>query len=181
MHLVFTCDGGFKKVGCIPGIASYAWVLWKDGRAVGSECGFVAWGLRTYSDMAEYGAIVAALRWVCRARLGGLARIEIHSDCQSVVDRLSQNRLGPRRHGILMLHRAALRSVAWLRRRGHTVKLVWVPRKRVSPADALCRKTYTRSLAQPRPSSVHLRHFLRRETGKTTVRWVPHGGPADRS
>lgn len=109
--------------------------------------------------MAEYAAVVAALRWLRRAELPCALRIIIHCDCQAVLWRLTGRIRPMRRRGTVMLHRTALHLIMWLRSRGHEVVLRWVPRKRVKAADKLCRLAYSSAAARcPKALTQFLRY-----------------------
>lgn len=109
----------------------------------------VSHGQRTHNHMAEYGAIVAALRGVLAAGPRPIAEIEVWCDCQYVVDRLN-GRLGTGRpRGVVMLHETALRYARQLRRKGGRLHFLQVDRKWVQTAHLLCRLVYDAGLALP--------------------------------
>jgi ribonuclease H / adenosylcobalamin/alpha-ribazole phosphatase len=117
------CDGG----GQPGGPAGYGWVA-KKGRQV-VECGHgpVLCRPRT-SNVAEYQALLAALRW---AKSQGLVAPRIHMDSELVVSQVTGRWACRKEH--LKKHcedAQALRKEtgAWL---------IWVPRTQNQEADAL--------------------------------------------
>lgn len=155
MRLVKTCDGGYKKLPGRPVIAS-------QGRSA-------------HNLMAEYAAVVAALRWVRRAALPSGVQVEIQSDSQFVVDRLTGGYTVRRKLGTVMLHRTAGRNMDLLRRDGCQVVLRHVPRKEVSAAHHLCARVYRSEMHPTTGPGSHdgyggVKLFLLKEMS------APHGG-----
>jgi ribonuclease HI len=144
---LIVCDGGYKPESSIPGIATYAFLVWDAGRLVRRECGVVCCGRVAGNLMAEIGAVMAALRWLSSVPLAAGCRFEIRCDCRWVIETLAGSR-PTIPHGSRTILREGRRLLSSLRRRGFQVALRWVPRKMVSEADALCRQVYTRELAQ---------------------------------
>jgi ribonuclease HI len=170
--LIILCDGGYRKLAGKPGIATYAWLIRRAGGCEAyRESGVACCVPKGCSLRAEFAAIVAALRWLRRLALPPCTRIEVCTDCQSVVDRLSGQFQGRRWRGIKMLYRTALRDAMWLRAHGHQVVFQKVPRGYVSTPDKLCRKAYespaarhpkslTRFVRQEKPSDIPRRNDL---------------------
>lgn len=181
MELVILCDGGFKKVANRPGIATYGWVLRRLNRTRQKESGVVCWGRSAHNLMAEYGAVVAALRWALAAGLEEKATLVIRSDCRLVVERLNGQVRLKRMRGLVMLHMAAIRYAARLRRRGHAVWFEHVDRKLVAEAHRLCRVVYNQRLGSAgAPSGLQLRGFLRgRKRQNRAAAWLQRPAFAD--
>jgi ribonuclease HI len=169
VKLVIFCDGGYKKATGWPGIATYGWLAHRESRTVCRESGVVCWGRGAGSLVAEYGAILAALRWVIRAAMEP-AEVEILSDCETLVRRLNHRSFRPGR-GLVMLHRAACQTAENLRRSGHTVTFRHVPRREVSAAHSLCRRVYRQKLNEELPDDLsRVRRRLGAFLGQPLVR-----------
>ena len=98
--------------------------------------GGVVWECAEYlgtktNNEAEYTAL---LRLLAEARRRGLPEIEIRGDSKLVVCQVK------REWKINLPHLRALASEAWKLMEGMDVRLVWVPRRENSMADALSNK-----------------------------------------
>jgi ribonuclease HI len=145
---IITCDGGYRKLGKKPGVATYACLVRRQLGEVYRESGVVCQGRSAHSFMAEYAAIVAALRWLRRADLPPRSLIVVQSDCRSVVDRINGHCPARRKHGVVMLHRLALAAALALNRRGHWVVFRHVPRTHVAVrTDCAIKRTRCRPRA----------------------------------
>jgi len=150
------CDGGYKPGTATSGLAVYAFLAWQGDKLVHRESGFVCRGPAAGSQMAELGAIVAALRWVANLPTAAGGSVQLLSDCQTVVHFLTGRGRLRRRRGSVMLRRTAAQLMSRLHRRGCRLALTFNHRKRVAQADALCRKLYANPPRAPRP----VKHFL---------------------
>lgn len=165
MELVITCDGSYRKEEDHPGVATYGWLVRQGAYTLHQENGIVCRGRSACNLTAEYGALVAALQWICRAKLPAGSSIEIRVDCEFVVKHLHCRLNRHRRRGFVMLFRTAAACVASLKRRGCRVQVVQVHRKRVADAHTLCRAAL--QVAPDRhvkrsPAPLGLKEFLRR-------------------
>lgn len=168
MTLIVVCDGGYRKVGKKPGVATYAWLAHRGIHLVRQESGIVSRSRAANNLMAEYAAVVAALRWVRQTGLLSQESLIIRTDCRFVADRLNALVRGRRVRGTVMLQRAAVAHLAALRRKGYRVTVDHVDRKLVAPAHTLCRQMYRK-----RPPPGHhpcLRSFFRVRRGVTDKR-----------
>jgi ribonuclease HI len=111
-----------------PGQAGAGACLIDDGEVVW-ECAEYL-GTKTNNE-AEYTAL---LRLLAEARRRGLLEIEIRGDSKLVVCQVK------REWKINLPHLRALASEAWKLMEGMDVRLVWVPRRENSMADALSNK-----------------------------------------
>lgn len=163
------CDGLYRRKGRRPGIAVSGFQveagetrIWRQGEAI--CCGGFAGSM-----MAEYGALVLALRWLAETDPAPGSQIEIWSDCRDVVGRLAPGRPSQSGRGCVQLHRAVIRLQRLLGRRGCQVRIRWVPREKVEVADRLCDKVYRDQTwyhrRTPSPPSVPLKSFLAAWTG----------------
>jgi ribonuclease HI len=100
-----------------------------DGGSVIWECADYL-GVKTNNE-AEYGALIRLLE---EARARKLTEIEIRGDSKLVVCQLK------REWKINLPHLRELAARAWKLMDGMSVRLVWVPRKENSLADALSNK-----------------------------------------
>jgi ribonuclease HI len=82
MLIAFT-DGAVRVSN--PGVASSAWVLYKDGNLVHKQ-GRVLEGLQT-NNVAEYSALLDFLKW---AEANAVRNVVIHCDSMLVVEQTNQ-------------------------------------------------------------------------------------------
>ena len=68
------------------GIATYGYVIYKDGEKVKSGCGVVGSGAGMTNNVAEYSALKRAAEWV--SRNGGDDEIVIKGDSQLVIHQM---------------------------------------------------------------------------------------------
>lgn len=157
--MLIICDGGYHPDLLGRRTAVYGFVVCV-GQAltfVHQECGVVCRGPAAGSQMAELGAIVAALRWLVACGYAP-AEVRLRSDSQEAVQAVT-GRLRPRlRRGSATLLREAERLLVRLRRMGCNVEVYHALRTYTKPADRLCWKAY----AQVPPGGRHsVRSFLR--------------------
>lgn len=134
--------GYWPTVLCYPGVAAFAWVASQSARPLHQESGAVLSRSKTGSLIAEYKAVIAALRWLERTESIPGAWVEIRSDCAAVVDRLLGRCTIRSIAGIDALHQTADELRSALEARGCEVRLWHVPRNVVNEADRLCRRVY---------------------------------------
>jgi len=136
--IVVYCDGL-----CEPrnpgGTATFGWVARRDGELVGSDCGVVAKGPSATNNLAEYTAIIEALRWL---EANGFAdeRVVVRSDSQLAIRQLD---------GTYCVRSAAIRPLwqqaSQLAKRFSLMCFEWVPRESNKEADELTRVAYAES------------------------------------
>lgn len=142
--LIVICDGGYKPLSRAAGLAAYGFVAWKNHRLLHREKGVVCHGPAAGSQMAELGAVVAALRWVAASPHLHKLPVELRNDCQGVVYSLAGRQRMRLRRGAVMLGRTASRLLERLHHKGCQVHLRHIPRRLAEEADALCRRVYAR-------------------------------------
>lgn len=136
--IVVNCDGL-----CEPrnpgGTATFGWVARRGGELLHQDCGVVAKGPRATNNLAEYTAIIEALRWLDGAGLSG-EQIVVRSDSQLAIRQL-EGSYDVRSRAILPLWRQA-HSLA---HRFGRLRFEWVRREANEEADALTRLAYQNS------------------------------------
>ena len=136
-HLIVYCDGA-----CLPtnpgGWATWAWVaVAPDGQELASASGCLGHGPGRTNNLAEYTAVVEALRW---AKGHGRGPVLVRTDSQLVVQqvndawRVKAAPLLP----LLQEARRLLQAVGG--------RLEWIPREANSRADALTYQAYSEAL-----------------------------------
>lgn len=166
--LVLICDGGYKPLTRSRGLAAYGFVARADQELLHREKGIVCHGPAAGSQMAELGAVVAALRWLAAGRHHSRT-VELRNDCQGVVYRLTGRCRMRLRRGSVMLERTAAQLLQQLDRQGCRIALKHIPRKFAAEADSLCRRVYK---TQPKVP-ITVQAFLR----QTVVRAAAGGHP----
>ena len=136
-HLMVFCDGA-----CLPtnpgGWATWAWVaVAPDGQEVASASGCLGHGPGRTNNLAEYTAVLQALRWV-KGHGGG--PVLVRTDSQLVVNQVN---------GAWQVKAAPLRPLAQEAR--HLLaeldsRLEWIPREANMRADALTYQAYREAL-----------------------------------
>ena len=139
-RILVSCDGL-----CEPrnpgGTATFGWVARRGGELLASDCGVVARGHRATNNLAEYTAIIEALRWLDEAGHAG-ETIVLRSDSQLAIYQLD---------GIYAVRSPSIRPL-WseasrLARRFADLRFEWVRREQNKEADALTRKAYEASFS----------------------------------
>lgn len=135
--IVVYCDGL-----CEPnpgGTATYGWVARRGGELLGQDCGVAAIGQRATSNVAEYTAIIEALRWLSDTGRCG-EHIVLHSDSQLAIRQLD-GAYAVRSPQIYPLWRSAIREANAFA----DLQFRWVRRENNAEADALTRVAYRNS------------------------------------
>lgn len=129
--IVVYCDGA-----CEPqnpgGWATWAWVAYVDGREVNRAYGCLGRGAGMSNNVAEYRAVLEALR---RAKRKGVS-INLRTDSQLVVKQV----LGE--WAVKAAHLQAFRQEAATLLRDTRSVMAWVPREENARADALSKLAY---------------------------------------
>lgn len=163
-RVLILCDGLYRKREGRPGIAisgiqvqlGAAKVYWySDVTCCGPSAG---------SLMAEYGAAAMALSWILAAGPTPQMKVEIWSDCRTLISWIRRDRIHRRKLGCVMLHSTVRRVMKRLREQGCDVRFRWVPRDEVHVVDRLCARSY-RDLTwfhrTPGRPTARLKAFLR--------------------
>lgn len=122
------------------GVASYGWTLHNsEGYLVDSGCGVVCVGTGATNNVAEYGALEAALCYLLDS--GVHVPLLCKGDSMLVVNqvtgrwRCKREHLKIRRDRVLSLLKRIIPTP-------HRYEMRWIPRKENEGADALSRKAY---------------------------------------
>lgn len=141
-QVLIKCDGLYRRKESHRGIAISGFQVFIGDEMLGEESRITSSGPLAGSLMAEYGAVVMALAWLVAADPPPGARLEIWSDCKTMLRRLKQKYPVRRKLGCVTLDKTARRLLTLLRQRGCDVRLRWVPRDEVYSADRLVAGSY---------------------------------------
>ncbi len=164
LELVIACDGGCSFGSGRHTVATYAFVAYVERGILRQQSGIVCRGRWANSLVAEYGGVVAALRWASQLPMPGPTRIRVLSDCISLIQRLTGQCTVQNWHGYRSLHRAAVTAASKLRRRDCQVLLEHVHRREVAAAHHMCTLVYRREHTlpiEPRSGPDSISGFLR--------------------
>jgi len=144
MAIIVNCDGLCEPVNP-GGVACYGWVAYKDGGKIAEDCGVVCSGPEATNNVAEYTAVIRALKWLLENGYQS-KEVEIRSDSQLCIYQIT---------GVYGVHSPRIlplwEKVSLLARRFRNLRFRWVPREQNVEADALSRKAY-RDASPPDPS-----------------------------
>jgi ribonuclease HI len=138
--LIVQCDGSCKPEN--PG----GWACWgfsvqtPQGKELEFDSGCVGFGAEMTSNVAEYHALIEALKWV--RRHAAHDEVEVQTDSQLVVAQVN---------GVRACHAPnlqPLRDAAQRLLQLTKVTLVWVPRHKTTLADAHAKVAFQRTLAE---------------------------------
>jgi len=120
------------------GIATYGYVIRNDaGTDIARKSGVVGKGPETSNNVAEYGALCEAFRFLIREKMTRLP-IEIRSDSRLLVNQMK---------GEWKFHKGLYaqkyREANALAIQFDGVKFRWIPREENKEADALSREAYS--------------------------------------
>jgi len=146
VRLIFDCDGA-----CLPvnpgGWATWAWVaVDPDGHDITSASGCLGHGPGQTNNVAEYAAVLQALRW---AKHQGRGPVLVRTDSQLVVHQVN----GAWRIKATPLLPLAHEARALLVDLGG--RLEWIPREANTRADALTYQAYLAALRSQSGTSAH--------------------------
>ncbi|MBT9146551.1 MAG: Ribonuclease H [Syntrophomonadaceae bacterium] len=136
MPVIVFCDGLCEPVNP-GGTATYGWVAYRDGQKIAEECAVVCVGSGATNNVAEYAAIIAALRWLSDNAYAS-EKTELRSDSQLCINQL-QGQWDVNSPRLMLLHKEALS----LSKRFPRINFRWIRREQNKVADALSRKAYT--------------------------------------
>lgn len=130
-------DGACEPVNP-DGIATYGFVVKRDGESIGEGFDVVGVG-DTSNNVAEYYAAIKALEWVITNGIRD-ERIVVYSDSELLINQLS-GYYAVRAGRILPLYEKLQRLIKEVRRTSK-VAFRWIPSERNAEADALSRRAY---------------------------------------
>jgi ribonuclease HI len=116
------------------GMATYGYLIFRDGEKVNSGYGVVGSGPGMTNNVAEYSALKQAAEWV--SRYGGDEEIEIKGDSQLVIHQMN---------GTWQVTSATSKKfVPEIRRllEGRKIQFIWIPREQNVEADELSNLAY---------------------------------------
>jgi ribonuclease HI len=119
------------------GVATYGYVIYKDGEKVKSGCGVVGAGAGMTNNGAEYSALKHAMEWV--SRNSNDDEIVIKGDSRLVIHQMD---------GTWQIKSATSKKfVPEIRRlmEGRKTRFVWIPREQNVEADLLSNIAYSQS------------------------------------
>ena len=120
------------------GIATYGFVVLRDGEVITERCGMVGSGQGMSNNVAEYAGLCAALEYLLD-RGYNQEEIVIRSDSQLIVNQMSgQWKIRGGLYIDWILKAAKLAS------RFGNLRYEWIPREQNSRADSLARRVYAR-------------------------------------
>ena len=119
------------------GVATYGYVIYRDGKNVKSGYGVIGSGAGMTNNVAEYSALKRAAEWV--RRHGGDDEIVIKGDSQLVIHQMNgtwQVKSGTSRKFVPEIRRLL---------EGRKTSFVWIPREQNAEADRLSNMAYSES------------------------------------
>lgn len=127
------------------GTACFGWVAYSSSsEKLGENCGVICRGPQATNNVAEYTAIIEALKWLLKNKFAD-QKIKIHSDSQLCIKQLN-NQYAVRSEKIRPLYRRAKKEA----KKFKDLHFCWVPREQNKEADALSRKAYQDSIESSR-------------------------------
>jgi ribonuclease HI len=123
------------------GVATYGYVIYKDGENVKSGCGVVGSGAGMTNNVAEYSALKHAMEWV--SRHSNDDEIVIKGDSQLVIHQMN---------GTWQIKSATSKKfVPEIRRllEGRKTRFIWISREQNAEADQLSNVAYRQSGGKP--------------------------------
>jgi len=118
------------------GIASYGFIIYKEDAKVYEEGKVIGEGVGVSNNVAEYGALCEALKWLSDQCLSE-EEIIVKSDSRLLVNQMSGFW---ECHGGLYV--AKFLEALKLAKGFNKISFVWIPREQNSEADSLSRKAY---------------------------------------
>lgn len=142
MDLTVYCDGACEPVNP-GGTATWGFAVFLDGELLEEASGVIGSGPAMSNNLAEYTAVVEALRALERLGIEPGSPVTFYGDSMLWVRQLSGDwRVNGGRY--LPAYLEARTLLDRLRSRGVTVLLEWVPRERNGEADRLSKRELER-------------------------------------
>jgi ribonuclease HI len=126
------------------GVATYGYVIYKDGKKGKSGSGVIGSGAGMTNNVAEYSALKRAAEWV--SQHGDDDEIVIKGDSQLVIHQMN---------GTWQIKSATSKKfVPEIRRllEGRRTRFIWIPREQNVEADLLSNLAYSQSGREPADS-----------------------------
>ena len=123
------------------GVATYGYVIYRDGKKVKSGYGVVGSGAGMTNNVAEYSALKHAVEWVSRNSMKD--EIVIKGDSQLVIHQMN---------GTWQIKSATSKKfVPEIRRllEGRKTRFIWISREQNAEADQLSNVAYSQSGTEP--------------------------------
>jgi ribonuclease HI len=121
------------------GIATYGFVIYRDGERIDSGCGRVE-EKNTSNNVAEYAALIRALEKIVERKISN-ERIIFRSDSELLINQLN-GAYAVRAPRIVPLFERVKVLVAELESLGNRLQFAWIPRELNQEADALSIQAY---------------------------------------
>ena len=128
------------------GVATYGYVIYKDGEKVKSGFGVVGSGAGMTNNVAEYSALKCAAEWV--SQNGGDDEIVIKGDSQLVIHQMN---------GTWQIKsETSKKFVPEIRRllEGRKTRFIWIPREQNAEADQLSNVAYSQHGKEPTDTAI---------------------------
>jgi ribonuclease HI len=123
------------------GVATYGYLIYKDGKKVKSGCGVIGSGAGMTNNVAEYSALKRAAEWV--SQNGVDDEIVIKGDSRLVIFQMK---------GIWQIKsETSKKFVPEIRRllEGRKTRFIWIPREQNAEADLLSNVAYSQPGKEP--------------------------------
>ena len=128
------------------GVATYGFLIYKDGKKVKSGSGVIGSGAGMTNNVAEYSALKRAAEWV--SRHGDDDEIVIKGDSQLVIHQMN---------GTWQIKsETSKKFVPEIRRllRSRKMRFIWIPREQNAEADLLSNLAYSQQGREPTDSAI---------------------------
>jgi len=123
------------------GMATYGYLIYKDGKKVKSGSGVIGSGAGMTNNVAEYSALKRAAEWVCRNGVDD--EIIIKGDSQLVIHQMKGS--------WQIKSETSKKFVPEIRRllEGRKTRFIWIPREQNAEADLLSNVAYSQPGKEP--------------------------------
>jgi len=118
------------------GITTYAFVVYREGEKVYEERKFIGSGKGFSNNVAEYSALVAAMKWLIAN--GQTDQVEIRSDSKLLVNQM-RGEWNAKRGLYIETYKMAKQLLSSFK----NISFRWVPREENKEADRLSRLAYS--------------------------------------